>query len=109
MLIEMLAVVCELSPHCQAYFGSCLQYPFCHHQQETPEVLVISYLKMWNFVKEAIIGTSASLGITSKRPKSPELPKLANPEIKTFWCHIVLEVHNSKEISPNQTCEYTIL
>jgi hypothetical protein len=57
MLIEMLAAVCELSPHCQPHFGSCLQYPFCHHQQETPEVLVISYSKMWNFVKGAIIGT----------------------------------------------------
>jgi hypothetical protein len=55
MLIEMLAAVCELSPHCQQHFGSCLQYPFCHHQQETPEVLVISYLKMWNFVKELLL------------------------------------------------------
>ncbi|KAH8930908.1 hypothetical protein BDL97_20G006800 [Sphagnum fallax] len=36
--------------HCQPQFSNCLQHPLCHHQQETPEALVISYLEMWSFV-----------------------------------------------------------
>ncbi|CAK9200159.1 unnamed protein product [Sphagnum troendelagicum] len=36
--------------HCQPQFSNCLQHPLCHHQQETPEALMISYFEMWSFV-----------------------------------------------------------